>query len=128
MVSGSGRVLIKSACGESAASRKRFVTKVPKLGTKLPKIVFFGLLRRRGFALLAAHRAPTRNADEGEERPMMMPHSAAPTLKSTGAVGTSLGPAWGQTGAAVWRGSKVGQRISRGGGHQQAKHPLFGSG
>ena len=30
---------------------------------------------------------------------MMRPHSAAPTIKSTGVVGTRLGPDWGQTGA-----------------------------
>ena len=99
--SGLERVLIKGAAAESAASRKRFVTKMPKLGTKLPKIVFFGCRRSRRFALLATHRGPTRNADGGEERPMMRPHSAAPTIKSTGVVGTRLGPDWGQTGARL---------------------------
>ena len=89
--------------------------------------VIFGLPRRGRCALLAAHRAPTRNADEGEERPMMMPHSAAPTVKSTGAVAARLRPTWGQHGANMgptWdqHGTRLG---SRSGG---AAGPASGSG
>ena len=97
--SGLERVLIKGAAAESAASRKRFVTKMPKLGTKLPKIVFFGCRRSRRFALLATHRGPTRNADGGEERPMMRPpFSRADDQKHRGRrdpLGANMGPDWG---------------------------------